>query len=305
MPQTSIPTSVTNLYAGQLAQPGAPKYARSCSAEGAGISAGKPLLRGTNPEKQVAAIGASDVVTAESFGGFALLETSRAYDASNPIDDTDGVSALMFGVIGLTASETVAAGEDVALTLSSGALVGLGADEMAASGVVRLPGCRWIESGAAGVREAFVNVPGAQHDFFVLSQSGAVSGGAGTDLAEALIGCAPEAGRLVGAYFMPAAAVTAGTTGAGTDISIEVNKRTKTTPATQVPVASGSNIAADPDAFDGDGAAAAWESIKLTEDGTAASLQCLPGDVFTYEVIAGASATYPAHKMELVFARNA
>lgn len=305
MPQLSIDLAPANGYAGQIAEPGAPLYSRSATAEGSGIVAGAPVLRGTNTEKEVVAVGASSVVTPESFAGFAMLETSREYDASAPIAAGDGLAVVQIGVIYLVAGETVAAGEDVAVTLSSGALLGLGAEEACPSGSVRLPGCRWVESGAAGKRAAFVFASGAKSDLFTLTRDAAAIA-EGANVAEAQIGCAPEAGRLVAAYFINGdAAISAGTSGATTDLQVEVNRRTKALPGTQVPVANGSNVDADAHAFDGDGAVAAWESIAMTLTATVANLQCLPGDVFTYEAITGAGYTLGAHSIQLVFVKNA
>lgn len=139
-------------YAGQLAEPGAPKHRRSCHAEigmGEAITAGAPLIRGTDPDDQVKPIVAASVVNAQSFAGFALLDTSRPLN-STMIADGDDVTVLDEGIIILSPGEAVVAGEEVSMTLATGVLRGLAAGVVPASGVARLPGCRWEESGASG-----------------------------------------------------------------------------------------------------------------------------------------------------------
>ena len=150
--------------------------------------------------------------------------------------------------------------------------------------------------GAVGARTATFYKVGDEK--ILLSAAIAAAGSAGDDIAEQLIGSAPGAGIIVGGRYIPAAAITAGTSGAGTDIQIEVNKRTKALPGTQVAVAKGSNVAADAHALGGDGAAAAWESMALTLEAVG-TLSLAEGDALTFEIIEGASAQFPAGVIEL------
>jgi len=137
MPQLSIPDAPSAAYAGQIAEPGAPSYRVSKLAEGA-LSAGQPVQRGTNPQKQVAPYAAGDLVDPANFAGFVFLETS----ADGTIADGDGVTVIEAGVVALSFSEAVTAGERVALTLASGALTGVA--NVAASSML---GARFLRVG--------------------------------------------------------------------------------------------------------------------------------------------------------------
>ena len=287
MPQLSIPDSPAIAYAGQLAEPGAPKYARSAIAEGA-LTAGQAVIRGTVPAKDAAPIVAASVINSETFFGFVILETSRP---TGGIADLDGVSILQEGHIYLSASEAVNAGEDVGLVKATGLYVGLGAEEVAPLGTVRLPGCRWETTAAtAGFAVASVRLKGSRGDRFTISAEFAVSAGAGNDIAEQILGVVPENCRVIAAHYIPAAAVSAGT--GATANTLQINKRTAALPATQVAIADGSNVAADPEAWGGDGVVAAFEASPfLLVD---AEIELGAGDVLTFEQTAGASLTYPA-----------
>lgn len=294
MPQLSIPDDIPVGFKGQLAEPGAPKYARSASADFSSgtLEAGDPVIRGTVPGKDAAPIVTASDVTAESFFGFVILETSRPFDATAMIADDDPVAVLQEGHMYLDASEVVTAGEAVGLVQSSGALVGLGSDETPAAGTIRLPGCRWEETiAAAGLAVASIRIKSAAGSSFALSAEFLVSGGAGTDIAEQIIGVVPSDCKLIGARYVPAGAITAGT--GATAMNLEINKRTNALPATQVAVALGSNVAAEPQDWNEDGALGAWEAgAFLMTGGGVEDLSA--GDVITFELIAGASATYPA-----------
>jgi len=293
MPQLSIPEDIPVGYKGQIAESGAPRYARSASADfsSGALEAGDPVIRGTVPEKDAAPVVAASDITAESFFGFVILETSRP-QADTPIVDDDPVAVLQEGHIYLDASEVVTAGEDVAVVKSSGALVGLGAEENAPTGTARLPGCRWEETiGAAGLAIASVRMKGSAGSRFMLSAEFAASGVAGTDIAENVIGAVPEDCKLIGAKYIPAAAITAGT--GATAMNLQINKRTNALPATQVAVADGSNVAAESQDWNDDGVLAAFEAGDFEMVGGGVE-DLLAGDVLTFELTAGASATYPA-----------
>lgn len=178
----ALPNSVASApsiaYAGQIAEPGAPKYARSAVAEGASIVAGKPVKRGTNKEKQVLPFGASDVPDFQNFAGIVLLETSRPTLASGAggIAAGDPVSILRLGSVYLQFSEIVTAGERVGIVLADSTLVGLGEDESPADNVRVLPGCRIAQTiTAAGLARVEVNLYGQETPGDLLAESPALA----------------------------------------------------------------------------------------------------------------------------------
>ncbi len=163
MPQLSISSAPAVGYAGQIAEPGAPRFSRSARAEGANVSAGMPVKRGTNKEKQVEPFEAGDDGQLQDFAGVVVLDTSRA---SGGIADGDGVAVLRLGSIYMDFSEAVTAGEQVGITLATGALTGI-PDGTAAgaitTGIVVLPGLRIAETiAAAGLAVVEVNLFGVQ-----------------------------------------------------------------------------------------------------------------------------------------------
>jgi len=292
MPQLSVLDAPVKGYAGQIAEPGAPTFVRSAIAEVA-LSAGDAVIRGTVPEKDAAAIAATSIISPENFFGFVLLETSREYDATAPIAAEDPVSILREGSIYLLANEAVTAGEAVGIVKSTGVFVGLGDDEDPPTGTVRLPGCRWEETVSAGATLAVASVKAAsgQAKSIVLTSEFLVGSGAGVDIAEQIIGAVPEDCLLVSATYVPSAAITAGT--GATAMNLEINKRTAADPSTQVAVAKGSNVDAEAQAWNGDGTVAAWAAAAFTLE-AASTLKLLAGDVLSFELIAGATPTYPA-----------
>lgn len=164
MPQLSISTRPAIGYAGQLAEPAGPKFARSHIAEGAGISAGMPVKRGSAARK-VEPFEAADVPTAAMFAGVVLLETTRPY-SDDAIEDGDPVSVLRLGAVLMNFSEAVSEGEQVGITLATGALTGIPQGTAAgaiATGIVVLPGLRIVETtSAAGLATVEVNLYGSQ-----------------------------------------------------------------------------------------------------------------------------------------------
>ena len=165
MPQLSIDDNPPIGYPGQIAEPGAPTFIRSASAEGA-LVAGSVVKRGTNPEKQVEALEAGDAPDFDLIAGVVHLETSRPYDASSPIADGDPVGVVRQGVVYMEFSEAVTAGEMVGQTLASGLLTGIPEGTAAAAiatGIVVIPGLRIVQTTtAAGVARVEVNLFGAQ-----------------------------------------------------------------------------------------------------------------------------------------------
>jgi len=125
-------------YAGQLAEPDAPYFARSVRAEGSGIHAGAPVLRGTNKGRQVKAVDAA--VTAQNFAGIVILETSRPFEQAAPADG-DGLTVLRLGSVLMNFGEAVAAGERVRIKHSDGTLDGVAAGSDPTAGYSILPQC--------------------------------------------------------------------------------------------------------------------------------------------------------------------
>jgi hypothetical protein len=148
---------------GQLAEPGAPTHRRYGLAEIASgtLNAGDPVILGTDTERQVANVLAASVVNAQTFAGFALLDTTRAYN-STPIADGDEIAVLDEGYIALLAGGTVTRGQCVILALSTGVLTGAAAGADPGAGKVALPGCRWEADGGDGdLVKASVRLAGA------------------------------------------------------------------------------------------------------------------------------------------------
>lgn len=145
MPQTTIDTAPARAYAGQIGEAFAPRYCRSFAAEGAGILPGQPVVRGTDPAKQVQAVANGDTINASTFAGFAVLETSRP---EGGIADEDGVAVMVQGLMYVEVSNTVAAG---GLVYVGNATAQLGdIDDATGTGLVPCPGCYFEESGTSG-----------------------------------------------------------------------------------------------------------------------------------------------------------
>lgn len=146
MPQTVILDNPLRAYAGQLAEAGAPRYARSKRAEGAGCSAGTVVLRGSSDEQAVA-ISDGATVDSSTVSGVVLLETSRALEESPPADGDD-LSVLRLGVVYLEVTASVSAGDPLYVgnaTAQLGDIAGA-----AGTGLALVPGCRFLESAGVG-----------------------------------------------------------------------------------------------------------------------------------------------------------
>lgn len=148
MPQLSVSDAPAIALRGQLAEPGAPKFARSFRAEGASVSAGLPVKRGTLPAKQVTPFASTDVPNAQTFAGVVILETSRAYDEA-AIEDGDSVAVLREGSIYMDFSAAVSAGQAVKMTMATGALEGMAEGSDPGAGKCQLPGLRIAETTSA------------------------------------------------------------------------------------------------------------------------------------------------------------
>lgn len=162
MPQNSVASAPARGFAGQIAEPDAGLRCSTAFAEGASVSAGMPVKRGTDPEKQVEPLEAGDGTgLMGKFCGVVVLDPTRPY-SSDAIEDGDPVAVMTRGQVYMNFSEAVTAGEDVGITLATGALTGWAAGTAAGSittGIVILPGLRVIDTiGGAGVARVDVNI---------------------------------------------------------------------------------------------------------------------------------------------------
>lgn len=163
MPQTSIPDSPAKGYAGLL-EPGAPFYRRSARTEGAGLSAGQVVKRGTNPEKQVAAYAGSDEPSVADIAGVLVLDPTRSFEDSGGtagLAAGSGCAVLRMGTVLLAFAAAVTAGQRVYLDVSTGELFGEDDGETLGAGDFYVPGMRIAETiGAAGLASVEVNLLG-------------------------------------------------------------------------------------------------------------------------------------------------
>jgi hypothetical protein len=144
MPQTTILDAPARGYAGQNAEPGAPCYKQSKVAEGAGIVAGQPVVRGTS-NMQAQAIANGDTINASTFLGFALLDTTRP---PGGIADEDPVTVMVQGFMYVEVSANVVAGNPVFVGNATAQLGDI--DDATGTGLVICPGCYFEESGSSG-----------------------------------------------------------------------------------------------------------------------------------------------------------
>ena len=168
MPFNSVASDLTNAYPGQLAEPLAPKFARSAVVETA-IKAGRLAKRGTDKDDQIAPVTTGDTVTVGMLAGVVLLSTSRPYDQTDGgsgIEAGNSVSVLRLGSVYMEFAEAVTAGECVAIVLADGTLKGYAQGTAAGSiptGEVLVPGLRIATTTtAAGCAIVEVNLFGNQ-----------------------------------------------------------------------------------------------------------------------------------------------
>jgi hypothetical protein len=219
-------------YAGQIAEPAAPRFCRSGSVEGAGVTAGVALKRGTDPDVQVKAFASTDVVTPQNFAGLAVLSTSRSFDEINTdLDANSALDVMRLGTIYLSFSGTVIAGQSVKMKMSDLTFEGVSAGADPGAGYCVLPGVRVAQDRTgAGVAIVEINIMGA-------SQDAAGAGGAAIRVANIPVGpvarasigtdAASTAGSIYFADLVLDAPMTAtglamlnGTTAVGTDSQI-------------------------------------------------------------------------------------
>jgi len=144
----------TSGHVGSIAE-GAPTYVRSFSVELSSsqeYTAGAPLLLGTDPSVQARPTVSGDTINYHTFAGMAVLDPTK--EAADPggvqYVDGDSVPVLKFGVMAVSASEAVVAGEAVVAQVNGGLLKSAHATGSLAAGEFFLPMCRWLDSASAG-----------------------------------------------------------------------------------------------------------------------------------------------------------
>lgn len=158
MPQTSVLDAPQRALAGQIAD-AAPKYAVTALAEDVAttaINAGQFVLRGTDPDTQALAITDGATVDETTVLGLVLLETARAFEDAPP-EEGSPLAVLRFGTAYVQVTAAVVAGNPVFV---GNATAQLGAiDDAPGTGLVQVPGCRFLESAGAGeFAKIFVNL---------------------------------------------------------------------------------------------------------------------------------------------------
>jgi len=158
MPQTTILDNPPRALAGMIAEAGAPRYVRSKRAENVAtqaINAGQFVLRGT-ADDQAVAITDGATVDATTVAGVVLLETSRPLEEAPPTEGDD-LSVMRFGVVYLQVTAAVTAGNPVFVGNATAQLGDI--DDATGTGLVQVPGCRFLESAAAnGFAAAMINL---------------------------------------------------------------------------------------------------------------------------------------------------
>lgn len=156
MYQTSILDDPPRAFAGQLTHQ-FPGGKESKVAEGAGLVAGQPALRGTDDDQAVA-ITDGDPVTEATLLGFVMLETSRPFDATAMIADTDPVAIVRKGRIAVMTTAAVTQGNPVFVGNATAQLGQI--DDATGTGLVQAPGCRFVTSTTgAGIAIVEINLP--------------------------------------------------------------------------------------------------------------------------------------------------
>ena len=154
MPQTSIASAPAAAYAGQLGDPGTDAYAVTGLAEDA-LTAGQPVLRGTDPARQAKAIPDGATVDETTLLGWALLDTTRPYDAADPIEAGDSVAVLRRGRVWVKTSAAVTAGNPVYVGNATAQLGDIA--DATGVGLTLCPGARFATS-TSGAGLALVEV---------------------------------------------------------------------------------------------------------------------------------------------------
>ena len=165
MPFNTLRDAPATAYAGQLAEPLAPKFARSARLEAAG-SAGMVCVRGTDPDDQVRPATTGDTITPGNLAGVLILSDTRPYEQSSPLAIGTVVAVLRMGSIFLNFANTPVAGHCVSVTLATGAINSVAQGANAATvgvGNQIVPGLRVVQSRTdAGMACVEVALFGAQ-----------------------------------------------------------------------------------------------------------------------------------------------
>jgi len=165
MPFNTIQDAPAVAYAGQLAEPLAPKFARSARLEAVG-SAGMVCVRGTDKDDQVRPATTGDTITPGNLAGVLILSDSRPYEQSSPLAIDTVVAVLRMGTIFLNFANTPTAGDCVSVTLATGAINAVAQGANAATvgvGKQMVPGIRVVQSRTdAGMAAVEVCMFGAQ-----------------------------------------------------------------------------------------------------------------------------------------------
>ena len=165
MPYNTLQSAPATAYAGQLAEPLAPKFARSAVLEAVG-SAGMVCVRGTDKDDQVRPAFTGDTITPGNLAGVLILSDSRPFEQGSPPAIGTVVSVLRMGTIFMNFTNVPTAGDCVSVTLATGAInaVAQGASAgTVGAGKVMIPGLRVVQSRAdAGMAAVEVCMFGAQ-----------------------------------------------------------------------------------------------------------------------------------------------
>lgn len=165
MPFNTLRDAPATAFAGQLAEPLAPKFARSARLEAVG-SAGMVCVRGTDKDDQVRPAFTGDTINQGTLAGVLILSDSRPFEQSSPLAIGTVVAVLRLGTIFMDFTNTPTAGDCVSVTLATGAINAVAQGANAATvgvGKVMIPGLRVVQSRTdAGMAAVEVNMLGAQ-----------------------------------------------------------------------------------------------------------------------------------------------
>lgn len=165
MPFNTISDAPVRGYPGQIAEPLAPKFARTATLEAVGAS-GSLLVRGTDPDDQVRPATTGDTLTSANLVGIQLLSDTNPLEYGSPNAIGTPVSALRLGTVFLNFANTPVAGHCVAYTLATGVyrsfVQGVAAGTIGVGAQI-VPGLRVSQSAAgAGIAAVEVNFYGSQ-----------------------------------------------------------------------------------------------------------------------------------------------
>jgi hypothetical protein len=165
MPFNTLRDAPATAFAGQLAEPLAPKFARSARLEAVG-SAGMVCVRGTDKDDQVRPAFTGDTINQGTLAGVLILSDSRPFEQSSPLAAGTVVAVLRLGTIFMDFTNAPTAGDCVSVTLATGAINAVAQGANAATvgvGKVMIPGLRVVQSRTgAGMAAVEVNMLGAQ-----------------------------------------------------------------------------------------------------------------------------------------------